>query len=440
VDIDAERAWTYATGAGVTIAVLDSGVQLDHPDLVVVPGHDYIDQDDDPGPAPGSDEGPHGTCAAGVAAAVGDNTYGVAGVAYGADIYAVRLIGGDTTLDDLYNAFVESVDAGAGVLSNSWGFGTACETVPRYGVFADMFDYAEETGRGGLGSVVVFAAGNGACDIENDHMLGHETAVVVAAIESWDQRAWYSSYGDAVDIAAPTTLLTTDLTEGGYGSYDGDDAFVDGFNGTSAATPVVAGVVALMMEANPRITAAAIRDVLCATAVRTDVANAGYDADGRSPYYGCGRIDAGAAVEAVADTAPDAPEPALVADEVVVGRAVLAWEAAADPDGDVSGYEVSWWRIGGGDDTDPIEETLVPVAGTSLDLGAELDVGDGVTWKVRAVDPWGAGPWSAEQAFTVVAEETAPPPEQESGCRHTSGAGMGGLALAALGLARRRRR
>lgn len=122
VDINAPMAWDIATGAGVTIAVLDSGVQLDHPDLVVRSGRDYIDGDDDASPSTDS-ASPHGTGVAGIAAARGNNGYGVAGVAWEADLYAIRLIGGNTTTSDLYDAFTEAVDAGAGVLNNSWGFG-----------------------------------------------------------------------------------------------------------------------------------------------------------------------------------------------------------------------------------------------------------------------------------------------------------------------------
>ena len=158
VDINAAQAWNTATGAGVVVAVIDSGVQLDHPDLVVVPGHDYIDRDDDP--SPGTDSSaPHGTGVAGIAAATGNNGLGVAGVAWGSEVYAIRLIGGNTSTSDLYESFAEAVDAGASVLSNSWGF-YGCDGVPSIEVFTEMFDYAEDVGRGGLGSVVVFAAGN----------------------------------------------------------------------------------------------------------------------------------------------------------------------------------------------------------------------------------------------------------------------------------------
>ncbi|MDP2307814.1 MAG: S8 family serine peptidase [Pseudomonadota bacterium] len=438
VDIDAEEAWAYATGAGQLIAVLDSGVELDHPDLSVIAGHDYIGRDDDPTPDAALSSAPHGTGAAGIAAAVGNNGYGVAGVAYDADIYAIRLIGGETTLDDLYNAFAEAVDAGASVLSNSWGYGTSCETIPADDVFADMFNYAEDYGRGGLGAAVVFAAGNGACDIAGDGMLRNRKAVVVAALEWNDERAWYSSYGDSVDISAPTSLLTTDMVSGGYGSYQGDDAFADGFSGTSAATPVVSGVLALMFEANPRITAKQARDALCDTAVRNDASLAEWDADGRSPYYGCGRIDAGAALAAVANGAPAAPVPRLVAETAELPRVLLAWDPAVDPDADALTYVVTW-SVNGSEPEDD------DVAGTLLDLAEEVEEGDVVTWSVAAVDPWGLGPSSAAVTFTVVGapEAAEPVPEDEALAGTCGGVGSAGALSvlgALLGVARRRRR
>ena len=457
VDINAPRAWERVTGAGVTIAIIDTGMVLDHPDLRVTAGHDYIDDDEDPTPTsgdPGAD--PHGTCAGGVAAAAGNNGLGVAGVAWGADLYAIRLIGGGASLSSIYDAFIEAVDAGAGVVNNSWGWGDSCADIRNYAVFRDMFEYAETEGRGGLGTVVVFSAGNGACDIIDDGMLSNESLIVVSAIESNDQRAWYSSYGDYVDLTAPSTLLTTDMITDGYGSYADDPAYVDAFGGTSASAPVVSGVAALLIEANPRITAAQLRSVLCDTAVRNDIEHADYDEQGHSDLYGCGRVDAGAAVDAVYNGAPSAPVPTLVAAEVEPGRAILAWEPAADPDDDVIGYELRYSVSGG-------EVQLSATAETWVDLGPLLVPGDVVTWTVLARDPWGPSPESAPLTFTVRAEAvatadtaTAPAPRpmggvavddeadeaaEEGGCATVSGeVGASAFLLTFVALSLRRRR
>lgn len=447
VDIDAELAWSFATGAGQTIAIIDSGTQLDHPDLSVIAGHDYVDGDD--APDPGSDPyNAHGTGTAGIAAAIGGNGIGVAGVAYDADVYAIRLIGGDTSIEDLYNAFIEAVDAGAAVLSNSWGFGADCSGIPAYDTFRDMFNYAEDYGRGGLGAAVVFAAGNAGCDIDADGMLNHRKIVVVAALESTDTRAAYSNYGDVVDIAAPTALLTTDIA-GGYGNYGGDDAYADGFSGTSGATPVVAGVMALMFEANPRLTAKQAREALYLTATRVDHDLAGYDADGWSPYYGHGRVDAGAAVAAVANTAPQAPVPRWVADTAELPNVRVAWQEAVDPDNDV-GYYVVRWTVTHVDGAGEAQEATT--TDTMLDVSEGLVVGDVVRWSVAAVDPWGEGLASAELSLEVVpvssvavpdgdAAQDADPASPQAGCvamvRRGVGDGVGLLIVAGMVLGRR---
>jgi len=449
-DIDATQAWTYGTGVGQIISIIDTGVQLDHPDLHVISGHDYIGRDEDSSPDYAEPSGgPHGTGTAGIAAAVGNNAYGVAGVAFDAEVYAVRLIGGATSTEDVYEAFVESVDAGASVLSNSWGY-QGCGEIPASNVFSRMFRYAENNGRGGLGSVVVFAAGNDGCDIVANGMLAMETPIVVAAVESSDVRASYSNYGDSVDIAAPTALLTTDWTSGGYGSYSGDDAFADGFSGTSGATPVVAGVVALMFEANPRITAEQVREVLCETAVRIDLEHVDYDADGRTPYYGCGRIDAGAAVAAVANSEPSAPQITSAAEQTV-GSVWLTWEPAIDPDADDLSYRVTITSTGSTDTAGASEVVELNTDRPFLKL--DNAVADEVyTWTVAAVDPWGSGLESAAETLTVLplplpeADSTGAPDRSSDaggGCSATNGrdarwSSVWGAAVVLGALVRRR--
>lgn len=494
VDVDADLAWQLATGAGQIIAIIDTGTQPDHPDLRVTMGYDYVDHDADSTPNyADASGGPHGTGTAGIAAASGDNGIGVAGVAFDADIYAIRLIGGATSEEDVYNAFVEAVDAGSGVLSNSWGYGS-CDPIYGSSVFTRMFRYAERQGRGGLGSVVVFAAGNENCDVAENGMLNMDTPVVVAALESSDVRSSYSNYGDAVDVAAPTSLLTTDWTSGGYGSYDGDDGYVNGFNGTSGAAPVVAGVVAVMLEANPRITAEAVRDVLCQTAVKVDLEDVAYDAEGRNPYYGCGRINAGAAVAAVANGAPG---PVAVPADAIArpGPGHLSWDAAEDPDNDALRYIVRWsmsgpwpspsseWPITdtgtapsdtssdtsdtaagpdsgaetggadsnrsdtGGGDTGPAVQTAgeVTVSGVLYVPPALFVDGDVVTYTVTPVDPWGEGTESGPVTITFLDPDTpedspdGPTDEPKRGCSTTGSSPSLALLLAALAVVRRAR-
>ena len=93
-DINAETAWELTTGAGQLISIIDSGVDLGHPDLIGISGTDYIDDDDDSYP---EDKNAHGTACAGLAASIGNNEIGGAGVAYDAEVYGVRMLGGPIT-------------------------------------------------------------------------------------------------------------------------------------------------------------------------------------------------------------------------------------------------------------------------------------------------------------------------------------------------------
>ncbi len=369
----------------------------------------------------------------------------MAGVAYDADIYAIRLIGGDTDMSDIYKCFVESVDAGAWVLSNSWGFGDDCPEIPEYSVFEDAMVYAEEQGRGGLGSAIVLSAGNGNCDISNDGFQAQPQAISVAAVDGNDDREWYSSFGDHVDVAAPSGgVLTTDLTgDPGYGSFNGDDNYDGGFSGTSASAPIVSGVLALMFGANDRLTAADAREVLCETSTRMDIENGEYDDTGWSMYYGCGRADAGAAVMAVANEGPPtAPTGLTPTDQAWAERVLLQWEPTDDPDGDWVTYSVSCW-IDSEDQEVTIEETTTS---TMLDITDEVAVGDTVSFQIQAVDPWGPGEASETVSFTVVEWEPptqTEPPDDDDGCaiggadRHTPTLLLVAALLAVAGWRRR---
>lgn len=465
-DIDVAAAWERATGEGGMVAVIDSGVDPLHPDLDVIPGRDYVDDDDDSSPEEGDGSGPHGTAAAGLAAALGDNELGVSGVARGSSVYGIRLLtsleGKGSTTSEVGEAFVEAAEAGAWVINNSWGYAD-CAGGVLPAVIKTGLKTAEQEGRGGLGSVMVFSAGNDGCDNSDELILSYPTVIGVGATDDHDRHISYSSYGTGTDIAAPSgAVLTTDISgDSGYGSWDGDVDYTGGFSGTSAAAPIVSGVVLLMLEANPRLTAEQVREQLCATADRVDMVGGEWDAEGRSRWFGCGRVNAHAAVAAVANAAPAAPVPTNDGAEATLDAAFLAWSAPEDPDGDRLLYEVEWTLDGtfeaqvldtAAPDTavpwEPVVHT-VQTDGTRLDFAGELE-GDGVvTWRVRALDDWGPSPDSAEATLRVVSDRSTPSLAQWGG-----GGGGGGCAAVArpaggfsvllgllglLGLVRRRR-
>lgn len=307
-DVGAFDAWDTTRGEGQLIAVLDTGVDLSHPDLAVAPGYDFGSDDDDPGPDLATADYPHGTAMAGLAAATGDNGLGMAGVAPAASVLPVKVVGGMLSYSQLYAAITYSVDRGASVLLNAWGYADVdCAPFELPPVLQEALDYAEREGRGGLGSVVVFSVGNGGCDVSANGLLSDPRVVVVGAVDDRGERVSYSSFGAPLDLMAPSGgdgrpgLQTTDIVGvlGYNNDVDGD--YWVGASGTSAATAVASGVFALMFAADPLLTAGEARAIACATATRDEAVT--WDAEGRSVTHGCGRLNAARAVASVREAA-----------------------------------------------------------------------------------------------------------------------------------------
>jgi len=463
-DVNAIPAWSHATGLGVKVAVIDGGFDPTHPDLLQEPGIDPIDDDTDASPTEGQDSPAHGTAVAGLASAIGNNELGVAGVAWQSSVIPVRLVGGGGTLADSYDAFALSVDQGAAVINNSWGYRTEdCAGIGSNPTMTDAISYAEEVGRGGLGTSVTFSMGNMACHNQAQPLLGHPASIGVGAINRRGNLHSYSNTGFDTDIVAPSTgLRTTDIT-GPVGMNGLGEDYTDAMGGTSGSCPLVSGVIALMYEANPRLTAAEVRQILCTTADRVNPDVALYDVTGWSDTYGCGRVDAGAAVAAVVNTAPDAPV-FLTPEEgeaVEAGEFTLRWTVREDPDGEVLGFDLELRPLTleapGDDDDDSAEEAPEPAPLLYEDLtnperrprASDLPVG---SWEAQvwARDAWGRGEGSALLFLEVLpapAEEELISNEEEGedagqgcSCSDSSPAIIALLlGLPLPGLARRRR-
>ena len=413
-DIKVRAAWQITDGSGVLIAVHDSGVDLTHEDLRLEgTGLDIIDGDYIGSWEAADDGAPHGTAVAGVAAAIGNNALGVVGVAHGASVLPVRILGTPAlgqpvSYADIYDAFAFSVDAGAAVINNSWGLiSEDCTPISENSTFSTAMEYAITAGRGGLGTTVVWSAGNQGCDGLVSPWHDDPGVIAVGASNDRDQHIGYSTIGPQLDVVAPSGgrggqyVWTTDITgEPGYsnGEYTG------GFSGTSCSAPVVSGVLALMYAANPRLRWDQAERALCQTAERVQPEEAQYSVAGWSRAYGCGRVDAGAAVQAVANVAPEAPlwlHP--LGPAVRLDQAVFTWSEPADGDGDALRYRLEV--------TDP--DGLV----TAVETGPEprwdaRDVAVPGPWSLRvvALDAYGAGLWSARQAVTVLPTPLNPAP------------------------------
>jgi subtilisin family serine protease len=265
--IGTPTAWDAAQGTGVTIAILDSGVDVTHPDLKpqIVPGWNFFSGNDDV-----TDVYGHGTAVAGVAAAAGNNSLGVASVSFRSKIMPMRVTDaqgyGYSSL--MAQALTAAADNGAKVANLSFLGVSTSATV------ASAAQYMRSKN-----GVVVIAGGNTGA-LRTDPKSDAFTAV--AATDSGDGRASFSSWGDYIDVAAPGVSIMTTMRGGGYG----------GFSGTSASSPVAAGVYALMMSAKPGLTPSTLDSALFTTAV--DLGSAGVDAQ-----FGNGRVNAAAAVAKV---------------------------------------------------------------------------------------------------------------------------------------------
>ncbi len=293
-DIRTAESWMITTGSPqVRIAVLDDGIDGSHPDLAanIEPGYDATDLAP---PISGAGwprpEDSHGTACAGVAGAIGNNGVGLAGVSWSSRLIPIRMGYGTlfTQTDWVVDAITWAVDNDADILSCSWGGLAPTQAL------LDAVDYAE-SGRAGLGTIVVFSAGNGN---EVEYPAAYPSTIAVGASSPCDERKsqsscdgetwWWSATGPELDVVAPGVLIPSLDNVGAAGSVAG--SYVTNFNGTSAACPHVAGALALLLAMDPTLTSDEARSRLQLTAA-DEVGIASEDTVGFDEYMGHGRLD-----------------------------------------------------------------------------------------------------------------------------------------------------
>jgi subtilisin-like proprotein convertase family protein len=331
-DINVIGVWPDYTGQGVVVAVLDDGFDQTHPDLIANYRAD-LSWDfvlDIPGAQQGGSDAGHGTAVAGLIGASVNNQIGGVGVAWDATLIGYRSLE-NRLIENFSKAVIRMLDADADISSNSWSTAvSAFATQSAQPSFVESTLSLATIGREGLGTVVLFSAGNDRAKVTNNTNYDPSTnipyAIVVAAGKADGLITSYSTPGASVLVTAPgsepDSIVTTDWqgadgynkSPGEAGNYTDrasdlfniEDTF---FNGTSASAPIAAGVVALMLEANARLGYRDIQEILVysskravfldAAGVPSDVNQAvdwnggglltGYD-------FGFGNIDAHAAV------------------------------------------------------------------------------------------------------------------------------------------------
>ncbi len=271
----APNAWNLATGAGVTIAILDTGCDPAHPDLQsrYTSGWNFYDNNNN-----WSDVYGHGTAVAGCAAGTGNNALGIAGVSWGSQIMPIRIsdLQGYGSSASMANGLTWAGDRGARVANISYRVSTsqAVRTAAQYFM--------------SKGGVVTISAGNQA---EYDPAPDNEFVLTVSATTSSDALSSFSNTGTIVDVAAPGSGIYTTARGGSYASY----------SGTSFSAPITAGVTALVISANPFLSGPQVQNIVKMSA--DDLGASGWDA-----LYGYGRVNAVNAVNlalgAPVDTTP----------------------------------------------------------------------------------------------------------------------------------------
>ncbi|MBN1505514.1 MAG: S8 family serine peptidase [Sedimentisphaerales bacterium] len=346
--IHAPEAWALKDKAGknitgdpnIIVAVLDRGVDTNHPDLANniwtnakeiegepnndddgngfeddVHGWDFIDRDASVNPGSGSSLDAHGTECAGLIAAQGNNNLGVTGVTWKCTIMPVRIQPSPATMCETLIEPAEGLryaaGQGADVISNSWATGYL--NCPLIESAIEEVTSGGGTARNGKGCVVLFASGNWTPSGPVMYPARHRNVVAVGAIDR-DEKAWYySGGGPELDIVAPSGRLgdhlipyddvyTTDLVgapgDSRYNHYSKlDNDYTDRAAGTSAACPIAAGVAALILSVDPNLTCTEVERILLRSA--RDLGTPGWD-----PNYGFGCVNAYAAVRMALSSAP----------------------------------------------------------------------------------------------------------------------------------------
>lgn len=301
--IHAEQAWNYTKGSGITVAVIDTGLDYNHPDIASnlwtnekelngLPGVDddgngYLDDlhgwdfsnwDND-----ALDDHGHGTHVAGIIAGVANNQAGIAGIAPESKILPVKVLAanGSGYVSDVIAGIRYAANVGAKVINLSLGVSKFFLSSSLKSSFQSAVNYATTKG-----AVVVAAAGNENANVNNVYPAALTNVIAVGATDSTNTRAWFSNFGNQLDFVAPgVDILSLKAAGVSFGSDSVLDPNYVRASGTSMASPMVAGIVALLKAYFPSFSFSKIYDRLKKSV--TDLGKRGFDT-----YHGWGMVDA----------------------------------------------------------------------------------------------------------------------------------------------------
>lgn len=423
-----ESVWESYRGDGVVIAIMDDGVDIDHPDLsgntILEKSRNYAEGGSDPSPPTGSGgEYAHGTAVAGCVAASGNNGLGVVGVAFAAKLVGYRIVetAGHTDANEA-DALGRNLDV-VDIHNNSWGPKDGA------GLLEAMLPLSQDAvlagityGRGGKGFVYVWAGGNGG-DQDNSNYDGYANSrytIAVAASDFNGKRASYSEKGANILVSSPSLgdypgslgIVTTDLP--------GTDGYTTGnyynwFDGTSAAAPIVSGCVALMLQANMDLTWRDVQHVLVESADHNDPADPDWTVNAAGKHinhkYGFGRVNVkkaidlagnwvnvGPVVTAEASAVPNAPIPdnhpagvsnsVAIAEKITIEQVEITFTAGDHP---------NWTEL---------EVELIAPSGTRSILAEPVPIAASSpaydNWQYTSVRHWGE---NSEGVWTLVVRD-----------------------------------
>nr|XP_054321358.1 proprotein convertase subtilisin/kexin type 4 isoform X6 [Pongo pygmaeus] len=317
-DLSVLQAWSHGlSGQGIVVSVLDDGIEKDHPDLWAnydpLASYDFNDYDPDPQPRyTPSKENRHGTRCAGEVAAMANNGFCGVGVAFNARIGGVRML--DGTITDVIEAQSLSLQPQhIHIYSASWGPEDDGRTVDGPGILTrEAFRRGVTKGRGGLGTLFIWASGNGGLHYDNCNCDGYTNSIHTLSVGSTTQQGRVPWYSEACASTLTTTYSSGVATDPQIVTTDLHHRCTDQHTGTSASAPLAAGMIALALEANPFLSWRDMQHLVVRASKPAHLQAEDWRTNGVgrqvSHHYGYGLLDAGLLVDTARTWLPTQPQ------------------------------------------------------------------------------------------------------------------------------------